>query len=159
MNARTKLIGTIVLGSALLVPVAQAQSPDDRAGLRGPGGIAATQAATTSSHPDNRAVRGPGAVAVASSGLQTAIRPDDRAGLRGPGVYSSVEAAAASHPDNRAEARGPGSVGTVVVLQSPSAGFDWGDAMIGSLGGVGAALLLTGCFFLLTGQRNKTRLA
>ncbi len=157
MNARTKLIGTIALGSALLVPVAQAQTPDDRAGLRGPGGIAATQAAATSSHPDNRAVRGPGAVASSSS--QTAIRPDDRAGLRGPGVHSSTEAAAASHPDNRAEARGPGSVGTVVVLQSPSSGFDWGDAMIGSLGGVGAALLLTGCFFLLTGQRNRTRLA
>jgi hypothetical protein len=156
MNARTKLIGTIALGSALLVPVAQAQSPDDRAGLRGPGGIAATQAATTSSHPDNRAVRGPGAVP--TSGSQTAIRPDDRAGLRGPGVYSSAEVAAASHPDNRAEARGPGSVGTVIV-QAPSSGFDWGDAMIGSLGGVGAALLLTGCFFLLTGQRNKTRLA
>ena len=66
MNARTKLIGTIALGSALLVPVAQAESPDDRGGLRGPGGIAATQAAATSSHPDNRAVRGPGAVAVAS---------------------------------------------------------------------------------------------
>ena len=158
MNARTKLIGTIALGSALLVPVAQAQSPDDRAGLRGPGGIAATQAATTSSHPDNRAVRGPGAVASRRAGSQTAIRPDDRAGLRGPGVYSS-EVAAASHPDNRAEARGPGSVGTVVVLQASSSGFDWGDAMIGSLGGVGAALLLTGCFFLLTGQRNKTRLA
>ena len=157
MNARTKLIGTIALGSALLVPVAQAQAPDDRAGLRGPGGISATQPATTSGHPDNRAVRGPGAVA--SSGSQTAIRPDDRAGLRGPGVYSSAEISAASHPDNRAEARGPGSVGTVVVQQAPSSGFDWGDAMIGSLGGVGAALLLTGCFFLLTGQRNKTRLA
>ena len=157
MNARTKLIGTIALGSALLVPVAQAQSPDDRAGLRGPGGIAATQAATTSSHPDNRAVRGPGAVASSSS--QTAIRPDDRAGLRGPGAHSSTAVAAASHPDNRAEARGPGSLGTVVVLQASSSGFDWGDAMIGSLGGVGAALLLTGCFFLLTGQRNKTRLA
>jgi hypothetical protein len=157
MNTRTKLIGTIALGAALFAPVAQAQSPDDRAGLRGPGGIAATQAAATSSHPDNRAVRGPGAVASSSS--QTAIRPDDRAGLRGPGAHSSTAVAAASHPDNRAEARGPGSLGTVVVLQASSSGFDWGDAMIGSLGGVGAALLLTGCFFLLTGQRNKTRLA
>lgn len=161
MNARRMLIGTIVLGSALLVPVAQAQSPDDRAGLRGPGGIAATQAATTSTHPDNRAVRGPGAVA--SSGSQTAIRPDDRADRVGPpvgsDVYRSADLSAGSHPDNRADARGPGAVEAVVVQQASASGFDWGDAMIGSLGGVGAALLFTGCFFLLTGQRNKTRLA
>ena len=60
MNARTKLIGTIAVGAALFVPVAQAQSPDDRAGLRGPGGIEAQQAGGASSHPDNRAVRGTG---------------------------------------------------------------------------------------------------
>ena len=156
MNVRTKLIGTIALGAALLVPVAQAESPDDRAGLRGPGGIAALQEAPTSNHPDNRAVRGPGAATAVDS--QIAMRPDDRAGVRGPGAYGPVELSGTSHPDNRAGTRGPGSVETVVVT-SASTGFDWGDAMIGGLGGVGTALLLTGCFFLLASQRSKARLA
>lgn len=157
MNARTKLIGTIALGAALFVPVAQAQAPDDRAGLRGPGGIAAQQAGGASSHPDNRAVRGTG---VAAPTTNVAVRPDDRAGTRGPGAYRSAlrTTGASSHPDNRAETRGPGSVDRVVVISSSSS-FDWGDAMIGSLGGVGAALLLTGCFFLVASQRSKTRLA
>jgi hypothetical protein len=156
MNAWTKLIGTIAVGAALFVPVAQAQSPDDRAGLRGPGGIAALQAGDAANHPDNRAVHGPGAFAATSS----AVRPDDRSGTRGPGAFASapLTTGAISHPDNRAEPRGPGSVDTVIVVRGES-GFDWGDAMIGSLGGVGAALLLTGCFFLLASQRNKTRLA
>ena len=158
MNARTKLIGTVALGAALLVPVAQAQSPDDRAGLRGPGGIAAQQAGGAANHPDNRAQRGTGAVTAPIT--SDAVRPDDRAGARGPGAYSPAvqTTGAGSHPDNRAESRGPGSVDRVVIVSS-SSGFDWGDALIGSMGGVGAALLLTGCFFLLAGQRNKTRLA
>ena len=156
MNTRTKLIGTIALGAALLVPVAQAASPDDRAGLRGPGGIEALQNAATSNHPDNRAVHGPGAVSAAD--VQIAMRPDDRAGVRGPGAYGSSAPSATSHPDNRAGTRGPGSVETVAVV-SASTGFDWGDAMIGGLGGVGMALLLTGCVFLLASQRNKARLA
>ena len=158
MNARTKLIGTVALGAALLVPVAHAQSPDDRAGLRGPGGIAAQQAGGAANHPDNRAQRGTGAVTGPIT--SNAVRPDDRAGARGPGAYSPAvqTTGAGSHPDNRAESRGPGSVDRVVIVSS-SSGFDWGDALIGSMGGVGAALLLTGCFFLLAGQRNKTRLA
>ena len=157
MNVRTKLMGTVALGAALFVPVAQAQSPDDRAGLRGPGGIAALQAGAAANHPDNRAVRGTG---VAAASTTVAVRPDDRAGTRGPGSYTpaSPMTGASSHPDNRADSRGPGSVDAVVVVAG-SSGFDWGDAMIGSLGGVGAALLLTGCFFLLASQRNKTRLA
>jgi hypothetical protein len=157
MNSRTKLIGTIAVGAALLVPVAQAQSPDDRAGLRGPGGIAAQQGDGASSHPDNRAVRGTG---IAAPTTNLAVRPDDRAGTRGPGVYSpsALTTGAISHPDNRADSRGPGAVDRVVVV-STSSDFNWGDAMIGSLGGVGAALLLMGCFFVLASQRDKTRLA
>ena len=63
MNTRMTLIGTIVVGAALLAPVAQAQRPDDRPGLRGPGAVTAPQDAA-SSHPDNGAeARGPGAVA------------------------------------------------------------------------------------------------
>ena len=157
MNARTKLIGTVAIGAALLVPAAQAQAPDDRAGLRGPGGIAAQQAGGASNHPDNRAVRRTG---VATPTTNVAVRPDDLAGTRGPGAHTSaaLTTLTISHPDNRAESRGPGSIDSVVLVAS-SGGFDWGDALIGSLGGVGAALLLTGCFLLLAGQRNKTRLA
>jgi hypothetical protein len=143
MNARTKLIATIVLGAALLVPVAQAQSPDDAGGLRGPGGIAAMQAAATSSDT---------------------VRPDDLAVARGPGAIEAVQAAAstdqprfATRPD-AADLLEPGSIETVVVQPAPS-GFDWGDALVGGLGGLGAALLLTGGFFVVTSQRNKARLA
>jgi hypothetical protein len=158
MNVRTKLIGTIVLGAALLVPVAQAQHPDDRGGMRGPGGIAALQSAAAN-HPDSRAgARGPGAIAAQQT--RTVVRPDDRGGPRGPGAYRSPDLSAASHPDNRAEARGPGAfTPTTVVVQSTSTGFDWGDALIGGLGGVGTALLLTGGLLLLVSQRNKTRMA
>ena len=158
MNARTKLIGTIAVGAALFVPVAQAQSPDDRAGLRGPGGIAAQQAGEAPSHPDNRAVRGTAVATAPTTNL--VVRPDDRAGTRGPGAYSpsTLTTGAISHPDNRAESRGPGSIDSVVVVSSSNR-FDWADAMIGSLGGVGFVLLLMGCVFLLTSQRNKTRLA
>ena len=116
MNARTKLIGTIVLGAALLVPVAQAQSPDDSGDPRGPGAIAALQAEPTSSH----------------------TRPD-AADTLSPAEWEKVR-------------------GTVVV-QTASSGFNWGDAAIGGLGGLGAALLLTGGFFVVTSQRNKARLA
>jgi hypothetical protein len=66
MNAH-KLIGTVALGAALFVPVAQAQSPDAGAGLRGPGGVAALQA-TNSPHPDNRAdAAGPPRTALGTS--------------------------------------------------------------------------------------------
>jgi hypothetical protein len=159
MNVRTKVIGTIALGAAMLVPVAQAQSPDDRAGLRGPGGIAALQSGA-SSHPDNRSgARGPGAIVQQRQQTTVAVRPDDRGGMRGPGAYRSADLSAASHPDNRADARGPGAFTTTVVLEPTSTGFDWGDALIGGLGGVGTALLLTGCLFLLMSQRNRARMA
>jgi hypothetical protein len=156
MNARTKLIGTVILGAALLVPVAQAQRPDDRAGLRGPGAFVTTQ--PSASHPDNRAVRGPGSVEIQQQQTTAAVRPDDRAGARGPGAFGTSESPAANHPDNREGTRGPGSVTTTVVGVT-STGFDWGDAFIGGIGGAGMALLLTGGLLLLVGQRNKTRLA
>jgi hypothetical protein len=154
MNARKKLIGLVILGAALLVPVAQAQHPDDRAGLRGPGAFVTEQASIN--HPDNRALRGAGSVEIQQQ-QSTAIRPDDRADVRGPGAFGISGSPAANHPDNREGTRGPGSTTTVVAV-SPT-GFDWGDAVIGGIGGAGTALLLTGCLFLLMGQRNRTRLA
>lgn len=82
MNLRTKLIGTLVLALALAVPAAQAARPDDKAGARGPGAIAAES--SVSRHPDNRAgARGPGAFSP-STAVTATSRPDDRAGARVP---------------------------------------------------------------------------
>ena len=191
MRIRTKFIGTIVLGAALLAPVAQAR-PDDEAGPRGPGAIAAEETfvqgvtdfpssggidirqitgAPTSAdgkvgllpstnarlvrHPDNRGgIHGPGAAVVTAA----IVRPDDRAGARGPGAVGAPEVTVATHPDNRVERRGPGAF-TSVTVQPVSDGFDWGDALIGGLGGAGMALLLTGSAFLLLSQRNRVRTA
>ncbi len=103
MNLRTKLIGTLVLAAAVATPIAHAENPDDRAGLRGPGGIASQQA-EIATHPDNRAgLRGPGAVA--SVQVSTVSRPDDRAAAqtrerqrRRPSLSSARSAPAAGRP-------------------------------------------------------------
>ena len=133
MNLRTRVIGTLVLALSLAVPTAQAARPDDKAEARGPGAIAAQS--SVSRHPDNRA------------------------GARGPGAVSApTSSPLAAHPDNRAGARGPGVFATVVAAPAPD-GFDWRDALIGGLGGLGTALLLTGAFFLATSERSRTRVA
>ena len=126
MSIRTNVVGTIVVAAALLVPVAQA---DDWAR----DGIAASEVAG-STHPDNRAeARGPGAIA-AQQAASTPVHPDDRAGARGPGALTPTP-----------------------VVESTSSGFDWSAAAIGMVGGMGAALLLTGALFLLLGQRSRPR--
>jgi hypothetical protein len=142
MNARTKSVVTICLAAAVLVPAAQGglgassstqvspSRPDDRAESRGPGALTSTQA--TTGHPDNRAEsRGPGSI-VAQSG---AARPDDRSGVRGPGAVTSVAA------------------------RPSSSGFESAGALIAVVGGLGAALLLTGCGVLLLVVRSKVRVA
>jgi hypothetical protein len=63
MNVRTKIIGTVVVTASLVVPVAQAKHVDDRAGVHGPGLVAAQQQQPSA-----------------------AVRPDDRAGARGTGA-------------------------------------------------------------------------
>ena len=158
MNARTKLFGTVALGAALFVPVAQAERPDDAAGPRGPGAIAIQQMDENSMRPDDRAVHGPGALALQTASV--AVRPDDRAGVRGPGSFTTTAPTHALSPDNSAEPRGPGAIEAAVVERAPSSGFDFGDALIGLAGGMGLALLITGSVILLASQRrNKTRLA
>jgi hypothetical protein len=151
MKAKT-VIGVMVVAAALLVPVAQAGGPDDRAGMRGPGAF--DQADDVVLRPDDRAVHG---VIVQQSTKEAAVRPDDRDGARGPGAIGS-DAREVARPDDRAGVRGPGAITTVVVSSSTNS-FDWGDALIGGLGGVGAALLLAGGLFVLMGQRSKTRVA
>jgi hypothetical protein len=161
MTARTKLTTTaaLVAAAAFLAPVAQAQHPDDRA-LKGPGAIEQAQASTLVRPDDRAGMRGPGAFDRPNI-VSTSTRPDDRAGMRGPGAIEQPNTVSTStRPDDRAGTRGPGALEqpTVVVTQS-STGFDWGDAFVGALGGIGTALLLTGALFLLLGQRTRTRIA
>ena len=154
MQVRTNIFATVVLGASILAPVALAERPDDRAGQRGPGGIAALQTGA-SGHPDNRAVRGAGTTSITASG---AIRPDDQAGMRGPGAFDPSPATAATHPDNRDGARGPGAL-TPTIGAASTDGFDWGDALIGVLAGMGSALLVAGGFVVLASQRGRPRVA
>src|SRR4029453_14640467 len=85
------------------------------------------------------------------------VRPDDRAGARGafegtPGVAVVVR------PDDRAGIHGPGTPPPTSLVRS-SDGFDWQDAFVGGLGGVGIALLLAGLLFLAASRRTRTRIA
>jgi hypothetical protein len=152
MKSRTLL--TTLAMAALLVPTANARIPDEGGGMSA-AGIAVLQTAAAQ-HPDNRAVRGPGGVVTVEQA--TPIRPDDRPGRRGPGAFDSGPSAAATHPDNRADARGPGAF-TTEVVQRGGDSFDWGDAVIGGIGGVGLGLLLTGGLFIVFSQRQRTRMA
>jgi hypothetical protein len=152
MKARRTLLTTFALAAAIATPAAYAGGPDDRAGARGPGAIAAQQSQAPT-RPDDRAVRGTGGIA---SVAVTSRRPDDRGGMRGPGAIGSVQLS--QHPDNRAESRGPGAIATVTT-PSASSGFDWNDALIGGLAGMGTALLATGFFILLVSRRSTSRFA
>jgi hypothetical protein len=119
-----------LVASALLVPAALAERPDDRGGPIGVGGAAAS--------------------------VSTSIRPDDRAGLRGPGARSQT-ATAPARPDDRAGVRGPGAAPTVPTTPAAS-GFDWSDAGIGALGAFGLAMVLFGAMYTI-GQSSRSRTA
>jgi hypothetical protein len=75
---------------------------------------------------------------VASAGATLVTRPDDKAGTRGPGAIS------------------PGT--STIVVRSANT-FDWGDAAIGVVSGMGFALLLVGVAVLTAVTRTKTRLS
>jgi hypothetical protein len=81
------------------------------------------------------------------------VRPDDRAGARGNTVLAP-ETAASTRPDDRAGYRGPSAPITASVAQV-SNGFDWRDAFIGGVTGIGIALLLMGGLFLATSRRTR----
>ncbi|MFL5980672.1 MAG: hypothetical protein ACJ74R_03050 [Gaiellaceae bacterium] len=135
MKGRNTLIATAVTGIALLTPVAASASeharPDDRAGARGA-----------------LALVNPAAVGV---------RPDDRGGIRGNEVVAPVTAASA-RPDDRAGYRGPSAPVTARVTVV-SNGFDWRDAFVGGLSGIGITLLLMGGLFLAMNRRTRARIA
>jgi hypothetical protein len=162
MTVRTKLStgAALVAAAAFLAPVAQAQAehPDNRS-FRGPGGVALEQSSRIV-RPDDRAEpRGPGG-AIVQAQSTTVVRPDDRAEARGPGAFAQEQPSTIVRPDDRAEPRGPGAIEQpTIVVSRTSGGFDWGDAFVGAMGGLGMALLLTGALFLLLGQRTRTRVA
>jgi hypothetical protein len=89
------------------------------------------------------------------------VRPDDRAGARGPGAIASAGATTpATRPDDRAGPRGPGALspGTSTIVVRSANTFDWGDAAIGAVSGMGFALLLAGLAVLTVATRTRTRL-
>jgi hypothetical protein len=155
VNTSTRLIGTIAIGALLVAPAARAGGPDDNPGPRGPGAIAALQTGIAR-HPDNlAAARGPGAIA-AGQATPAVTRPDDRGGPRGPGAVSA-SAVPATLPDSVDARRSFPLTPTVVAATETS--FDWGDAIVGAVGGMGAVLLVFGSAFLLVNQRKRTRAA
>jgi hypothetical protein len=87
----------------------------------------------------------------------SAVRPDDRAGMRGA-FEGTAGSAVVVRPDDRAGVHGPGTPPPTSLVRS-SDGFDWQDAFIGGLGGVGIALLLAGLLFLAASRRTRTRIA
>ena len=84
------------------------------------------------------------------------VRPDDRADRTGPG-YEGTSGAEYAYRGMLPSDYGQPNV--IVAVNRPGDGFDWGDALIGGLGGAGMALLLTGSAFLLLNQRNRVRTA
>jgi hypothetical protein len=129
MKTRNALILTVVLIAAALAPNALAKRFDD-AYVSNPNKVGVQQAPS--------------------------IRPDDRAGLRGASQSEAVPTA--SRPDDRAGLHGPGTF-TPTVVEATSTGFDWGDALIGGIGGIGTALALMGAFFLVASRRSRARMA
>ncbi len=129
MNTRKALILTVVLVAAALAPDALAKR-FDHAYVSNPNKVGVQQAPS--------------------------IRPDDRAGLRGASQSEAVPTA--RRPDDRAGLHGPGT-STPTVVEAASTGFDWGDALIGGLGGVGTALALMGALFLVASRRSRARTA
>jgi len=126
-----RIAATVVAGAFAVVLSAPAQADPPALSPRGGSELAYFEE-TSSVRPDDRAVRGPGSLATRVSGLaSTATRPDDRAGVRGPTAFETVAA--------RAE---------------PTS-FDWGDALLGGLGGMVTALLLTGLLFLVVSRRSR----
>jgi hypothetical protein len=93
----------------------------------------------------------------AATSQSSYVRPDDRAGPRGA-FEGTVGTAVVVRPDDRAGVHGPGTPPPTSLVRS-SDGFDWQDAFVGGLGGVGIALLLTGLLFLVASRRTRTRIA
>ncbi len=168
-----RMIGALVLTlatAAVLVGAAQAEHPNDRAGVLGVGGVAATQAAVVPDWIERavaaRALMDNTQAAVAPDWIERAVAraqadrvvlPNDRAGMLGVGGIASssqpvvpdwieraaLRAATDVRPDDRGGLRGPGMVPTEApaVTTASGDGFRWGDAAFGAAGALGLVLL------------------
>jgi hypothetical protein len=120
-----RLIGAVSLAlvaAAIVVGAAQADRPDDRAGMLGVG-------------------------AASSAVGERPLHPNDRTGMLGVGGVSSVETPVAPvRPDDRAGIRGPGLVpaDSAAVTAISDDGFRWGDAAFGAGAAFGLVLLAAG---------------
>jgi hypothetical protein len=139
MKALLTLSAAVLAAAATTVPAVGQVRPDDRAGIRGPGG----------STPDPV--------------LTIAVRPDDRAGIRRPGRSIAEPARSVQHvrPDDRSGVRGVGLVTAPIespaVIRVDRPGFDWNDAGIGAAAGAGLMLLLLGASRLIRLARSDPR--
>jgi hypothetical protein len=126
-------IAVSLVAAALIAPgAAQAAfSPDDRAVYRG----SSAAPAPTSQSPDDRPFYRGGSDNLAPSG----VNPDDRAFSRN---VTAID---------------PGSP-RVVTISLP-AGFDWGDAALGSTFGAALVLLAGGAAVIATQRRRSLRSA
>jgi hypothetical protein len=155
MKARNTLIGMLVVAIAVLIPATAGAQRDIRPGTAG----ATPQ--SSSVRPDDRAgLRGAGAAVSGASGSGYVIPAgSNQALVNDAGASGSAGSVVVVRPDDRAGIRGPGTSTPATVVQTSSDGFDWKDAFVGGLGGIGIALLLTGLLFFAASRRTRTRMA
>jgi hypothetical protein len=134
-----RMVGVFALtlaAAAVMAGAAQAEHPNDRAGMLGVGGVAASQ---TTLSPDwfERAV--------ARDVGDRAVIPNDRGGMLGVGGIESqaLQQSAPIVGDDRSGLYGPGIVSAEVpsVTTASDDGFQWGDAGFGAAAALGMVLL------------------
>ena len=148
-------VASMLFAAAMLVGPAQAERPDDRAGLLGVGSASAAAIGDQAVRPDDRG----GSLGVGGAGgssLTQATRPDDRSGRIGVGSAETWVARTAIRPDDRDGIRGLGMTQAATTPVAASAGdpFEWGDAFLGA--GATVGLLLLGASLVFT-VRSKGR--
>ena len=133
-----RLIGTLILvlaTAAVLAGTGQAAHPNDKAGILGVGGAAASPAAAVTIPNDRGGTIGVGAVQSQALRLATAVRPDDRGGPRGPWTLLAA---------------------SPTVQAVPGDGFQWDDAALGA--GAALCLVLLGMMAAMTIRRSRVAL-
>jgi hypothetical protein len=152
-----RLIGSISLAlaaAAIVAGGAQADRPDDRAGMLGVGSVSAVAAPDAFERAVNRAQAGavPDAFERAVNIAQAGAVPDafERA-------VDIAQSATTIRPDDRGDARGPGAI--VVAQPAPIQPashdrFAWGDAAVGA-GATLGFLTLGAVFLVATRQRRR----
>ena len=136
---RTKIscaISLALVGAALAAGSAQAERPDDRAGMLGVG--AALAAGPAQARPDDReGMLGVGAATAAfaaQSAVSTVTRPDDRGWARGPGTIASA------HP--------------VTTTGNAVGELEWRNASLGAAAMLAMVLLAGGIAHALRDRRH-----